>query len=678
MQPASSSVQGGGQHQTKGGTVVASARATAATKGGSRVTKLRRDSTSVLAKFELKAGERQTVQEHCDFLESSSFTRPELISVGGQGYVFWALDMSAASGSDRTGAPAVVIKVLRKREGSTESENDIASRRFARESAITTQLRDETAGDHKLGIVEVRKVIENPTTGSKYLVVGMVTKKTEPGEGVKPADTLADKIDALHGAQDRRAFRVGLSECLELFKQLCEIVEYVHSRGVLHGDIKSTNVMVDPHSLQKRAVLGDFGIAHIFDEKKLQGSERPQTSEWNSLTEGVGAFSINLDSIMAGTFGYSAPEVFGLIDRVKRGIPSDVYSLGAILYDILVGHEPHRDDFEGQVSKHGQINDLSVLLRPPALTHSGKGPLKIKIDESLRRVCLKALATKPSDRYQTARELGDDIKRFTAAVAVSVRRDPFYVAHLALRRHWRGIAAGAIISGSLVGVGLESRRSYIAEVDKNARELLAGAVSRFQNGGAVGRQAALGTVEALLGTKGPYDSTKVELENYRDIMRRLVQAREVADEVDELINTGVGLCGQSDGKVRNNEIIQKCEQLCAEIAEVQRLQSGGSFIVLDEKGKEALVKDKDYYSNVASVRRALLDPSAGASLAGLQMAQRNCARDCILVGDSLLVGDKVAEAIKAWQDAMVFDHSNRAALLRLHYAAKMSGTHSNK
>lgn len=174
-----------------------------------------------------------------------------------------------------------------------------------------------------------------------------------------------------------------------LLKDVALAVDHAHEHGVLHRDLKPTNILVDaknePH-------IGDFGTA-----KGLQSKARTSSSD-----------------VVMGTPGYISPEqVYGSKEVDRR---ADVYSLGVMLYEILTGHRP----FEGRSAVETLTKALEAPLRPPSSVVPKGAPLTI--DRTIEQVCLKALARKPRDRYPTARALAEDLNRWLTGQKVAVAR----------------------------------------------------------------------------------------------------------------------------------------------------------------------------------------------------------------------------------------------------------------
>lgn len=163
--------------------------------------------------------------------------------------------------------------------------------------------------------------------------------------------------------------------------QVAEALSYAHSEGVLHRDIKPSNLLVDA---KDNVWITDFGLA------KVEGSE--------GLTE-TGDF--------LGTLRYMAPErLEGAFDR-----RSDIYSLGATLYEMLTLHTFF------STSTHAQLVDQILHHAPPSPSRFDK-----KLPRDLETIVLKATAKEPAARYHTADELAEDFRRYLADRPILSRR----------------------------------------------------------------------------------------------------------------------------------------------------------------------------------------------------------------------------------------------------------------
>jgi tetratricopeptide (TPR) repeat protein/tRNA A-37 threonylcarbamoyl transferase component Bud32 len=202
-----------------------------------------------------------------------------------------------------------------------------------------------------------------------------------------------------------------------LIAQAAEALEYAHSMGVVHRDVKPGNLLVDAAG---HLWVTDFGLAR-FDT----GTQLTATGD------------------LLGTLRYMSPEQalakHGLVDH-----RTDVYALGATLYELLTG-TPAVDGADRQEVLR------RIAFEEPAVPRR----LDRTIPADLETVCLKALAKAPADRYATARELADDLRRSLTHEPIRARR-PSLIQHArkVVRRH-PGVTttvAAAVVTGLLLGM----------------------------------------------------------------------------------------------------------------------------------------------------------------------------------------------------------------------------------
>jgi len=179
---------------------------------------------------------------------------------------------------------------------------------------------------------------------------------------------------ARSAAENRRQLRL-LIECVI---QICDAVAHAHERGILHRDLKPGNVIVRDTG---QAVIVDWGLARRIE---------PQISI---------AAELEVAGMIAGTPQYMAPEQ---VERQETQA-SDIFSLGATLYEALTGHPPY--DWRGYfLPADWQTAVCGARIAPPRRFEPG-------IPRSLETICMKALSRSPADRYSTAGHLATALRQ---------------------------------------------------------------------------------------------------------------------------------------------------------------------------------------------------------------------------------------------------------------------------
>ncbi len=245
-------------------------------------------------------------------LPFSDYVLHELVGAGGIGKVYRATQRSLER--------SVAVKTLAK----SLQRDPIAVDRFVDEARALARLKHPSiVGVHGLG---------RYPGGGYFLVMDFV-----------PGTTLEDVLGSTS---------LSRHQAIGIVAKLAEAMEYAHSQGVIHCDLKPSNILIaDDNEL----FVSDFGFAELWQESHF--------------------FSLNNPGQRGGTLGYTAPE--WLEDATTRPMPTiDVYSLGAILGELLCDDEV--------------------------------------ADQGIANACSKAMAVDPADRYQSASDFGDAIRSIQA------------------------------------------------------------------------------------------------------------------------------------------------------------------------------------------------------------------------------------------------------------------------
>ncbi len=268
---------------------------------------------------------------------------------------------------------------------------------------------------------------DDPVSRQRFLIEAEITGGLEhPGivpvyglgtyDGGRPyyamrfikGDSLKEAIDQFHGDASHPSGLAGrslaLRKLLRRFTDVCNAIDYAHSRGILHRDIKPGNIIIGKHG---ETLVVDWGLA-----KPLGQAEPGQSSDERAIVpSGASGSAETLPGTALGTPAYMSPEqARGELERL--GPRSDVYSLGATLYCLLTGRKPFEGEDIGELLHKVQRGEF---VRPRQLDPSQ--------DKALEAVCLKAMAAKPEDRYASCRALAEDVERWMADEAVSAHRE---------------------------------------------------------------------------------------------------------------------------------------------------------------------------------------------------------------------------------------------------------------
>lgn len=344
----------------------------------------------------------------------------------------------------------IAIKILQ------DKQSDEEKARFLEEAQLTGQLEHPNIVPvHDLGFTE---------DGKLFFLMKRVQGKS--------LEQVLDSI-RLGDAHARAVFT--LPRLLQILEQVCSAIAYAHARGVIHRDLKPANIM-----------LGDFGEVLVMDwglakagsvrhrptpqlfgaearprgsnrfvvgatgyREALRASQEPQPLPEVNLSRAVSIMRNDSNiwgtrkGTIAGTPAYMSPEqARGELDALDER--SDIYSLGAILYELLTGTPPVMGDTENDI-----VNAVIEHHIPsPRVRASAR-----RIPDELCRITMKALAAAPEARYQSVVDFQGDLQAFLDGVTVYRREDNFWETVFRLVNHYRLASFVSVLAFASVVAG---------------------------------------------------------------------------------------------------------------------------------------------------------------------------------------------------------------------------------
>jgi eukaryotic-like serine/threonine-protein kinase len=355
---------------------------------------------------------------------TSRYTFRSVHAVGGMGRV-WL-------GEDGQLKRDVALKELRP----DHADNSKTAARFVREALLTAQL------EHP-GIVPVYELTSRAGTTQPFYAMRLVR-----------GGTLSEAIRSYHSQrQIGQAGSLELVRLLTAFTAVCNTIAYAHSRGVIHRDLKGDNVILGDYG---EVIVLDWGVAKHIDHN----DEQPDSLVDFELARP----GLTLQGEIIGTPAYMAPEqAEGRLSDIDER--TDVYGLGAMLYEILTGKPPF-------------VGERTIDVLQQAMRGSPKVPREHwpEVPTGLEEICLKAMAKEPERRFARADELGQAVQHWQD---IQRRR-----AEDALRRQSEILKS--ILNSMSEGVVVSDHNGEVLLVNAAAERMLglSGAAASLSQGGA--------------------------------------------------------------------------------------------------------------------------------------------------------------------------------------------------
>jgi predicted Ser/Thr protein kinase len=325
----------------------------------------------------------------------------------------------------------VALKVMLAGEGATEEQVE----RFLREARSAAALQHPN-------IVQVYDV--GREKGMHYFAMEFVEGRA------------LDRMLKEEGALPARL-------ALRIVRDLARALQYAHDRGIIHRDIKPGNVLL----AQERRAEASMAKSAAPDQRNF----RVLLSDFGLAKEVSSVSNLTMSGNLIGTPAYMSPEqAAGRVSAIDAR--SDVYSLGAVAYEILTGKVPFAGSTLAEV-----LTDIRTA-DPPSM----RG-LRPELHRDVETIVMKAMAKEKERRYGSAEEMADDIERYLNGEAILAAAPTlWYRATKFSRRHWAGVTAAAVSLAVLTAAGgltgwktlrdRRERREAVARHVSEARRLI--------------------------------------------------------------------------------------------------------------------------------------------------------------------------------------------------------------
>ncbi len=499
-----------------------------------------------------------------------------LSSIGSVADELWSVgddQVKATLTTMASGSPAVVGEETHAHTPTTTQPSGVGSqsstgsrfrilRPHARGGLGEVSVAEDTELNREVALKEIQtQFADDPASQQRFMVEAEVTGGLEH-PGIVPVyglgrygdgrpfyamrfirgDSLQDAVDRFYGkpseanklSHDAETSQIQATEpdfdsiefrkLLGRFVDVCQAIEYAHSRGVLHRDLKPGNIMLGKYG---ETLVVDWGLA-----KTQKPGESTAVDMETALRPS--AASDSAPTVMGraiGTPAFMPPEqAAGRLDEL--GSASDVYSLGATLYTLLTGQAPFSGSNVGEILGKVKAGDFAP---PRHVWH--------QVPKALEAVCLKAMSLHSADRYSSPQQIADEVERFLADESVSAHRESVLVkARRWLRKHPRTVAA--LTATLLVGLSSAIVVSTVV-VGKNTELAKANSAERQA------RQQAEKSAELLAQANATILASE----------RQVRQERDIAVAINEFVQHD--LLGQAS-RTKNQIEISSCERYWTE------------------------------------------------------------------------------------------------------------------
>jgi serine/threonine-protein kinase len=575
-----------------------------------------------------------------------SYRLTRLIGRGGMGAVYEALR------DDDQFHQQVALKLIKR-----GMDSDFVRERFRRERQILASL------DHPY----IAHLLDGGTTadGQPYFVMEFVA-----GEPITEYCLRRE---------------LALNDKLTLFRDVCAAVQHAHQKLVVHRDLKPSNILVTDEGTPK---LLDFGIAKLLASDSGRAVTRTETA------------------LRLMTPDYASPE------QVRGGAittATDVYALGAVLYELLTALRPHQIETYSPLEIERAICDTEATRPSEAVRQQADAPAKLvrQLAGDLDNIVMMALRKEPERRYRSVEQFSEDLRRYLSGLPITARPDTFvYRAGKFVRRNRVAVVAATLIVLSLLGgiiATTYSARQARAERDRanqaaataqtvtrsfisvfefadpgnakgnaiTARELLdqgAEKVVRDLKDQPVVQAKLMHTIGGLFESIGVYDRAQELMEEALKVRRQTLGAEHI--DVAESLHHLAALVYERGDYTHSETLFREALQMRRRLLGTEHLQTAdtmhGLGRVLITLGKFA--EAEPVVSDTLALRRRLLPPDhkdiASSLLHGkgrLLSEQGKFAESAELYREALAIHRKIYGAEHPWTAASM---NNLAVMLQ--------------
>ncbi|MCB1024004.1 MAG: protein kinase [Acidobacteria bacterium] len=360
---------------------------------------------------------------------------------------------------------------------------------------------------------------------------------------------------------------LNIDERLKLFRKVCEAVQFAHQNLIIHRDLKPKNILVTEDGTPK---LLDFGIGKILSPGSF---------------EAVGT---------ATQFGmmtpdYASPEQ---IRGAQIGTPSDIYSLGVVLYQLLTGEKPYRANSGNDFELQKAILETAPT-KPSAVNSSKVGAERsISLPKDIDRIILKAMHKEPAGRYKSVQESSEDIRRHRAGLPVYARPLTWkYRGGKFIRRNKASVIAGALVFLSLAaGITVAVRQTL------EAREAERIAQNRFEDVRNLANNVVFKYHDAIADLPGSTEVRKMLVSDALEYLDRLAKNSSDNSELQKELARAYLKMGDVQGEMYAANIGDTKGALASYKKAVDLLEAAVKKNPEDIAAKEILITAYDSYA----------------------------------------------------------------------------------